>query len=194
MYKAVGFNCSPNKNGNTNFLLERVMETLEKEGVATEIIHVGGKPVSGCRACFWCAKNRVKRCVIEDDFVNAAIEKMLEADIILIGTPVYFTMMNTEAKALIDRAGFVARKNHNMFRRKLGAPVVAVRRAGAIHAADTINHMFLINQMIIPGATYWNMGFGKAPGEVAADEEGIENMVSLAENLAWVLKKIRPED
>ena len=192
MYKAVAFNCSPRRNGNTNLLLGKVNETLEKEGIVTETVHVGGRPVSGCRACMWCAENQVRRCVNDGDFVNAAIEKMIEADIILIGAPVYFGSLNTEAKALIDRAGYVARKNKNMFRRKIGAPVIALRRAGALPAADAIYHFFLLSEMVMTGASYWNMGFGREPGEAAGDAEGISNMVSLGENLAWLVKKIKP--
>lgn len=194
MYKAVAFNCSPHEKGNTSVLLEKVMETLEQEGIGGEIVHIGARPVNGCRACLWCAKNPVQRCVNNYDLVNAAIEKMLESDIIIIGTPVYFSNLTADAKALIDRAGFVARSNQNMFKHKLGAPVVAVRRAGALQAADTINHFFMLSEMIITGATYWNMGFGLAPGEVASDKEGMENMVSLGQNLAWLLKKIKPEN
>jgi len=191
MYKAVAFNCSPRRNGNTNLLLQKVNETLEKEGIATEIVHVGGKPVSGCRACLWCAEHPVGRCVNDEDFVNAAIEKMIEADIILIGTPVYFGSLNTEAKALIDRAGYVSKKNGNLFRRKIGAPVIAVRRAGALPAADALYHFFLLSEMVLTGASYWNMGFGLNPGDAAGDEEGIQNMVSLGENIAWLVKKLK---
>lgn len=193
MYKAVAFNCSPRRNGNTDLLLEKVNETLEKEGIATETVHVGGKPVRGCSACLWCAEHPVRRCVHCDDFVNAAIEKMIAADIILIGTPVYFGSLTTEAKALIDRAGYVARKNGNLFRRKIGAPVIALRRAGALPAADALYHFFLLSEMVVTGASYWNMGFGRDPGDAADDAEGIRNMVSLGENIAWLVKKIKPE-
>ena len=123
--------------------------------------------------------------------VNACIEKMQEADGIILASPTYFADVTPELKALIDRAGFVARANGNLLKRKLGAAIVAVRRGGEIHAFDTINHFFLIQEMIIPGSIYWNMGFGREKGEVEKDEEGIRTMTVLGENMAWLLKKLR---
>ncbi len=124
-----------------------------------------------------------------DDIANLCIGKMSEADGIILGSPTYFTDVTTEMKALIDRAGFVARANGEMFRRKVGAAVVAVRRAGSIHAFDTLNHFFLVSQMIVPGSSYWNVGIGRDKGEVEDDEEGIQTMRVLGENMAWLLKK-----
>ena len=115
---------------------------------------------------------------------------MIEADGIILGSPTYFTDVTTEMKALIDRAGFVAMANNSLFKHKVGAAVVAVRRAGSVHVFDTLNHLFLISQMIIPGSNYWNMGIGLAKGEVESDEEGIQTMKVLGENMAWLLKKI----
>ena len=115
---------------------------------------------------------------------------MLEADGIILASPTYFTDVSTEMKALIDRAGFVAKANQDMFRRKVGASVVAVRRAGAIHAFDTMNHFFFISQMIVPGSSYWNIGLGLAPGDVETDDEGIMTMQTLGSNMAWLMKKI----
>ena len=122
--------------------------------------------------------------------LNDCIEKMLEAEGIILGSPTYFADVTTEMKALIDRAGFVAKANDDMFRRKIGAAVVAARRGGAIHAFDSINHFFLVRQMIIPGSIYWNLGFGREKGEVDKDEEGIQIMKTLGENIAWLMKKI----
>jgi multimeric flavodoxin WrbA len=116
---------------------------------------------------------------------------MLDADGIILASPTYFSDVSTEMKALIDRAGFVAKANQDMFRRKVGASVVAVRRAGAIHAFDTMNHFFFISQMIVPGSSYWNIGVGLAPGDVKADDEGTMTMQTLGTNMAWLLKKIR---
>ena len=110
---------------------------------------------------------------------------MIDADGIILGTPTYFSNVSTEIKALIDRAGLVAIANDQMFKRKVGAAVVAVRRAGATDAFDAINKLFLINQMIIPGSVYWNMGFGLQRGAVAEDEEGLKIMKTLGENIAW---------
>ena len=115
---------------------------------------------------------------------------MLEADGIILGSPTYFADITTEMKALIDRSGYVAKANDDMFKRKVGAGIVVARRAGSIHALDSINHFFQINQMIIPGSRYWNLGFGREKGEVEKDEEGILIMKTLGENMAWLLKKI----
>ncbi|MFI5384194.1 MAG: flavodoxin family protein, partial [Methanosarcina thermophila] len=163
---------------------------LEGEGIETEIIQVGGKPIHGCIACMKCFENADKRCAIDNDIVNECIEKMLEADGIILASPTYFADLTPELKALIDRAGFVAKANNEMFRRKVGAAVVAVRRAGSIHVFDSINHFFTISQMIIPGSSYWNVGMGLAEGDVEKDEEGIRTMQILGQNMAWLLKKL----
>ena len=189
--KVVAFNGSPRKEGNTAKLIEHVFSELEKEGIETEMVHIGGKPVRGCIACMKCWENKNNRCIIENDMVNECIEKMAEADGIIIGTPTYFADLNTETKALIDRAGFVALANDVLFKHKVGAAVVAVRRAGAIHAFDSINHFFAINQMLIPGSSYWNLGIGLAPGDVESDGEGVQTMQTLGQNMAWLLKKIQ---
>jgi multimeric flavodoxin WrbA len=122
---------------------------------------------------------------------NEFIEKMLGADGILLGSPTYVADVSPEIKALIDRAGMVGRANDDMFRRKVGAAVVAVRRAGAIHAFDTLNHFFLIMEMIVPGSSYWNIAIGREKGEVEKDAEGIQTMKTLGQNMAWVMKRIQ---
>jgi multimeric flavodoxin WrbA len=116
---------------------------------------------------------------------------MLEADGILLGTPTYFADVSSWMKALIERAGFVSRANDGLFKHKVGAGVAAVRRAGAIHALNSMNHFFLYGQMIVPGSTYWNLGIGKDEGEVVKDEEGVQTMKTLGQNMAWLLKKLR---
>jgi len=187
--KVVAFNGSPRKEGNTRVLLETVCGELEKEGITTEIIQIGGKQVHGCTACMKCFEKKDNRCVIDNDFVNECIEKMIEADGIIIGTPTYFTDVSVEVKALIARAGFVAIANGGIFHRKAGAAVVAVRRAGATHAYDTINHLFGISGMFTVGSTYWNMGMGLQAGDVKSDAEGLNTMKNLGQNMAWFLKK-----
>ena len=189
--KVVAFNGSPRAAGNTSALLRYVLAGLEAEGVGTELVQVGGKPVRGCTACYKCFADRNRRCAIEGDAVNECIAKMAEADGVLIGSPTYFADVTAETKALIDRAGMVGRANGDLYRRKAGAAVVAVRRAGGIHAFDTINHFFLIGQMIVPGSSYWNLGFGREPGAVEADDEGIQTMSALGRNMAWLLKALR---
>lgn len=188
--KVVAFNGSPRKEGNTASLIKHVLAELDKEGIETEIVQIGGKSVHGCTACSKCFENRDRRCVIDNDIVNECIEKMLEADGIILASPTYFADLTPELKALIDRAGFVAKANSEMFRYKVGAAVVAVRRAGSIHVFDSINHFFTISQMIIPGSSYWNMGIGRAEGDVEKDEEGIRTMQILGQNMAWLLKKL----
>jgi multimeric flavodoxin WrbA len=188
--KVVAFNGSARKDGNTAILIRHVFEILEKEGIETELIQLSGEQIHGCMACGTCRKAKNKECKIVNDNVNLYIQKMVEAEGIILGSPTYFSMMSPEMKALIDRAGFVARSNNNMFKQKVGAAVVAVRRAGGIPTFDAINHFFLINQMIIPGSSYWNVGIGLNKGDVEKDDEGIKTMEDLGRNMAWLLKKI----
>jgi len=188
--KVVAFNASARKDGNTAILIRCVLSELQKEGIGTEIVQLAGRRIRGCTACRKCHEHKNKRCAIDDDFANEAIEKMIEADGIILGSPTYFADVTAEMKALIDRAGYVARANSDMFRRKVGAAVVAVRRAGSIHAFDTMNHFFLISQMIVPGSIYWNVGIGRAIGDVEQDEEGLETMQVLGQNIAWLLKQL----
>ena len=189
--KVVAFNGSARRDGNTAILIKRVFSALEAEGIETELVQLAGKTVKGCIACGRCFKNQDKRCAVTDDFADECIEKMLEADGIILGSPTYFADVTSEMKALMDRAGYVARANSDMLRRKVGAAVVAVRRAGAIHAFDSMNHFFLIGQMIVPGSSYWNVGIGRAKGDVEQDEEGLKTMETLGQNMAWLLKRTR---
>jgi len=188
--KVVAFNGSPRPEGNTQRLLSEVLGELEKEGIRTEIINIGGNPVRGCTACMKCMERLDGRCILDDDFVNDCIEKMVDADGIIIGSPTYFSDVSTETKALIDRAGLVSIVNGGLFTQKVGAAVVAARRGGAIHAYDTINHFFGISNMITVGSSYWNLGFGLKAGEVENDDEGLHTMRDLGYNMAWLLKKI----
>ncbi len=190
--KVIAFNGSPRQNGNTAILLQRVLKTLQEEGIETEFIQLGGQQIHGCMACGTCAKLQNKECKIVNDNVNLYIKKMIEADGIILGSPTYFSMMTPELKALIDRAGYVGMQNDYLFRRKVGAAVVAVRRAGAMPTFDSINHFFLISEMIIPGSSYWNIGVGLRKGDVEKDEEGIEIMETLGRNMAWLLKQLKP--
>ncbi len=189
--KVVAFNGSARKDGNTAVLLNRVLKVLEVEGLKTELVQLAGEKIGGCTACRACFETKNERCVLADDDVNEYIQKMKEADGILLGAPTYFGMMSPEMKALIDRAGFVARANPEMLRRKVGAAVVAVRRAGGMSTFDAINHFFLIGEMIVPGSNYWNIGVGHRKGEVTNDTEGMETMETLGKNMAWLIKKIR---
>ena len=188
--KVVAFNGSARKDGNTAIMIKQVFGELEKEGIETEMIQFSGQKIHGCIACYKCFENKDQRCSVKTDIVNECIEKMLQADGIILASPTYFADVSAELKALIDRAGLVAKANDEMFARKVGAAVVAVRRGGSIHAFDSMNHFFLISGMIIPGSCYWNMSFGLDKGEVEKDEEGLRTMQILGQNMAWLLKKI----
>ena len=187
--KVVAFNGSPNENGNTSILLKVVGDELIKEGIEFELIQVGSAKVSGCMGCRKCATNKNRRCVIEDD-VNLFIEKAIEADGIVIGSPVYFSNVTAQTKALIDRLGFVTRVNGNLLKGKVGVSVVAMRRAGANFAYSAINFLFGICEMIVPGSNYWNSGVGLKPGDVFADDEGMSVVKTLGENMASLMKKL----
>lgn len=189
--KVIAFNGSARKDGNTAILINQVFSELEKQDIETEMIQFSGQKIRGCIACYKCFENKDQRCNVKDDLVNDCIEKMLEADGIILASPTYFADVSSELKALIDRAGLVAKANGDMFKRKAGAAIVAVRRGGSIHAFDSINHFFLIGQMLIPGSSYWNMGFGLEKGDAEKDEEGLQTMTTLGRNMAWLLKKIQ---
>ena len=184
--KALAINGSPRKGGNTEILLRKALEPIAAAGHQTDYMQVGGTRIQGCRACGACGRIKNKRCVIEDDIFNLAFAKIAEADAVLIGSPTYFADMTAETKALVDRAGFVGLANGGLLRRKIGAAVVAARRGGAVHVADSIHHMFLMSEMVVPGSTYWNFGIGGAPGDVLGDEEGLANMKNLGEQIAWL--------
>jgi len=188
--KVVAFNGSARKDGNTAILIGYVCRELEKEKIKTELVQLAGSKIHGCIACMQCYENKDQRCAVKDDIANDCIEKMLDADGIILGSPTYFANVSTEMKALIDRAGMVSRANSDMLARKVGAAVVAVRRAGAIHVFNSINHFFFIGQMIVPGSSYWNLGMGRQKGEVEKDDEGILTMKNLGRNMAWLLKRI----
>lgn len=186
--KVVAFNGSPRRDGNTSRLIHEVFKPLAAAGIETELVQVGGTLLHGCTACYRCYETRNGRCIIESDPLNEWIEKIQQADGILLGSPTYFADVTAELKALIDRVGFVAGANGNFLKRKVGAAVIAVRRGGAIHAFDTINHLFLGREMIVPGSCYWNMGIGLEKGDVANDAEGLRTMTVLGEQIAWLLK------
>ena len=188
--KVVLFNGSPREKGNTYHCLRMVMNELEQEQIKCELIWIGMEKLSQCRECYLCNENQNKRCSVENDKMNEYIAKMLDADGIIIGSPTFFSNVTAPIKALIDRAGLVAKVNGDMLKRKVGAAVIAVRRAGATTVMSAINYFFLINQMIVPGSSYWNMGFGLEPGEVEDDKEGKKTFENLGKNMAWLLKKL----
>jgi multimeric flavodoxin WrbA len=146
--------------------------------------------IRGCTACGVCREKADGACHGRRDDGNSVIDAMLQADALILGSPTYFADVTAEMKALIDRAGYVSRGNGNLLARKPGAAVIAVRRGGAIHAFDTINHFFLIGEMLVVGSSYWNLGVGGPKGAVADDDEGLATMRRLGENMAWLLERL----
>ena len=188
--KVIGINGSPRKEGNTYFLLNMVLDEIKAAGIETEIYSMAGKQIQGCIACYQCMKNKDGKCAIDKDIANECIAKMTEADGILLGSPTYFSDVTAGMKALIERAGFVARANDYFLKRKVGAGLVAVRRAGSIPAFNSLNLFLIYNQMILPGSSYWHMAIGRDPGEVKNDAEGVQTMKTLGQNMAWLMKKV----
>lgn len=185
--KVVGFNGSPRKNGNTGILIHKVFHELEKEGIETELVQLSYKTIHGCIACFKCLENKDQRCAVNDDAANEYIEKITQAQGVVLGSPVYFMDVTPEMKALIDRVGFVSRSNGGMFRNKVGSLVAAARRTGAMHTLDTMGHFFLSTEMIIVGRA---LGLGRDEGDVDKDEEGLMAATALGKRMVWLLKKI----
>ncbi len=188
--KVVAVSGSARKGGNTAQLVETVFGPLRDAGIECELIELAGKDIRGCTACGRCIKEKDGQCHGRHDFGNDVIDAISDADAVVLASPVYFGDVTTELKAVIDRVGYVTRANGGTLARKPGAAVVAVRRAGAMHAFDTINHFFLIGEMLVVGSSYWNIGIGREKGEVAGDEEGQRTMRRLGENLAWVMQTL----
>jgi multimeric flavodoxin WrbA len=188
--KVVAVNGSPHKKGNTRILIDHVFKELEKQGIETELVHLGGRKIRGCTACYKCFSNKDSRCSKDKDVLNEILEKMIEANGIILASPTYFSNMTPEMKALIDRCGLVSSANGGLFKHKVGASLAVARRAGAVTTFDAINHFFLYNQMFVPGSSYWNVAIGLAPGDVEKDEEGINIMKTLGKNMAWLMKKV----
>jgi multimeric flavodoxin WrbA len=188
--KVVALNGSARKDGNTAILINGVLDELKKEGIETELIQMAGKPIQGCIACYKCFKNQNRRCSVEKDMLNEIIAAMEPAEGILLGSPTYFSDVSSGMRAFIERCGFVARANNYMFKGKVGAAVVAVRRAGAIPAFSSMNLFLHYMQMFMPGASYWSIGVGRDPGDVLKDDEGVQTMKSLGQNMAFLLKKL----
>ena len=187
--KTVAFNGSPKAKGNTFHAIEMVAEELEKAGIATEIVHVGNKAIRGCLACGQCMKTRNERC-IQDDEVNDWIQLMKAADGIIIGSPVHFSAIGGTMKSFLDRAFYVGGVNGGLFRHKVGASVVAVRRSGGLPTFNQLNNFLCYAEMLVPGSNYWNVIHGTKPGEAVQDEEGKQIMRTLGRNMAWLMRLV----
>lgn len=187
--KVVAFNGSPKKEGNTYHAIKFVTDELETEGIEVEIVHVGNKLIRGCLACNMCAKNRNEKCVIDDE-VNEWVQKMKEADGIILGSPVHYSSIAATMKAFLDRAFYVSSSNGGMFRHKVGTSVVAVRRSGGVPTFEQLNNYINYSQMLMPTSNYWSVIHGTKPGEVVQDEEGVQIMRVLGQNMAWLMKLV----
>ncbi len=190
--RVLGINGSPRRDGNTGVMVGWVLDELTKLGVETEMFHLAGKPLRGCIDCRRCFVNKDQRCNMRGDALNSIIERMMGADAMVIGAPTYFANVNAEVKALIERVGMVAAANDHMFKRKVGAAVVSARRGGAIDTFNAINHLYLHAEMIVPGSSYWNMGFAPKGRDIEDDAEAERTMRTLGQNMFWVLEKIVP--
>jgi multimeric flavodoxin WrbA len=188
--KMVAFNGSPNKEGNTYSAIKMVSSELEKEGIGTEIIHVGNKMIRGCTACGQCVKNKNEQCVLPGDDVNEWIQKMKQTDGIILGSPVHYAAMGGTMKSFLDRAFYVTSVNNGMLRHKVGAAVVAVRRSGGLPTYNQLNNFLCYSEMLIPTSNYWNVIHGTSPGEVTQDAEGVQIMRVLGRNMAWLMKLV----
>ena len=186
--KVIGINGSPHKEGNTFHALNMVGAELKAAGIEFEIIHVGHKGIHGCIACNNCAKNKDEKCSIKTDDLNDWVQQMKHADGILLGSPVYYSGIPGTLKCFLDRAFYVSGSNGNLFRHKVGAAVVAVRRSGGTATFDSLNHYLNYSEMILATSSYWNIIHGTGPGEVEGDAEGKQIMKALGKNMAWILK------
>ena len=188
--KVLAINSSARKDGNTACLINTVFEELKKEGIETEMVQLAGKMIEPCKACWACGGR--KNCVHKKDLFQEIYEKMIQADGILLGSPVYTANISANMQAFLERASVVADMNRdeNLLRHKVGAAVTAARRGGALNALDAMNHFFMLQDMFIVGSSYWPMAYGRMPGEVKEDQEGIETMKNLGQNMAYLLKAL----
>lgn len=187
--KILAINGSSRKDGNTAAMLNVVLQELEKQGYKTEHIQLAGQTIHPCKACFACSGK--KNCVFGNDMFQELYGKMTEADGILLGSPTYSADVSSTLKAVIERASVVSDTNPGMFRHKVCGTVAVARRGGAMNVIDTLNHFFLNKETYLVGSTYWNIAYGRLPGEALKDEEGVANMKNLGQNMAWLLEKIR---
>jgi multimeric flavodoxin WrbA len=184
----IAINGSPRKEGNTFHALTGVGRQLQEAGINVEILHIGNQAIRGCMACGMCAKNRDEKCSITSDALNDSIQLMKEADGLIIASPVYFAGIAGTMKSFLDRAFMVSGCNGALFRQKVGAAVVAVRRTGGSSTYDSLNHYLTYSEMILATSNYWNITHGRAPGEALQDAEGVQIMDVLGRNMAWLMK------
>jgi len=189
--KAIAICGSPRKSGNTEILLTYLLKELEKQDIDTELICLSGKTITPCRADESCRKNKLTHCALKNDDFAPIFEKMKQAHIIVVGTPVYFGSATPELMALLDRAGYVSRGGHNFFSRKIGGPVAVATRAGKNFTILQLMQWYLLNDMIVPGSSYSNIGIAsKEKGDIKNDKIAFETIAKFSDNLAWLAKKL----
>ena len=193
--KVIALNGSPKAKGNTSIALDIVCTKLQENGIDTEILQVGGKIYNPCKVCMRCRKEKDGYCHgytnDSEDVLNQYLEKIYNAQGLIIGSPVYFGSITPEVKAFIDRAGYCSRGGgSNLIKRKVCAPVAVVRRHGANETLAQITNFYALSEAIVPYSTYWNFAIGREPGEILNDEEGVGTLKNLGENMAWLLKKL----
>jgi len=186
--KVVAFNGSPKSEGNTSKAIGIVADQLRNEGIEVEVVHVGNKTINGCQSCYACVKNG--ECIIKKDDVNLWVEKIIQADGIILGSPVYFAGINGTMKCFLDRAGFVLSNKRGILRNKVGVSLAAVRRTGGMPVLDTLNHFIQYFEMISPSSNYWSVIHGMGPGEILQDNEGAQTLRILGRNMAWLMKTV----
>ena len=186
--KVLAINGSPKKEGNTFHALNMVGEELIAAGIEFEIVHVGNKLIRGCLACGKCAENRDEKCSTTTDDLNKWIQQVKAADGLIIGSPVHYAGIAGTMKSFLDRLFYVASSNGGLFRHKVAAAVVAVRRSGGSSTFDNMNHYLNYSEMILATSNYWNVIHGRTPGEVTQDTEGVQIMHMLGKNMVWLLK------
>jgi multimeric flavodoxin WrbA len=187
--KVIGINGSPRAEGNTATVLKEMAAELAREGIEMEILQVGNRLVRGCQACAACTRNKNERCIVTDDIVNEAVQKMKAADGIVLGSPVYFAGIGGTMKCFCDRVFYVSNTNGGLFAGKVGASVVAVRRSGGSATWQGLNFYLAISKMTLAGSSYWNIVHGTNPGEAALDGEGMQTVRNTAKNMAWLLRQ-----
>lgn len=182
--KILAINGSSRKQGNIGDMIDIVLSELSGQGHQVDKIDLAGHTINPCKACFACAGKR--NCVFSDDIFREVYERMADADVIIMGSPTYSADVSSTLKAVIERASVVSDTNPGMFSHKIGAGIAVGRRAGI----DTINRFFLNKEMFIVGSTYWNIAYGRLPGEALKDAEGVETMRNLGKNILWLLSRI----
>ncbi len=187
--KVIGINGSSRKDGNTAIIIGKVFDELNKEGIETELIQLADYEIQPCRGCFAC--KGCGNCVFTKDCFAEIFSRMVDADGIILGSPVYSADVSAKMKAFLERAGVVVATNPGLLRHKVGASVAAVRRGGGMTTVDTMNHFMLNKEMIVVGSIYWNMVYGKNVGDVINDDEGMANMRNLGDNMAWLMKRLQ---